>query len=68
MRRLFLAALVSLVGCGTSPTGKDGESVAQYQVSETAKEVLQGVEFIIRFEDARTAFTGTVKNTTSSAV
>lgn len=26
------------------------------------------MEFIIRFEDARTAFTGTVKNTTSSAV
>ena len=68
MRMLFLAVFVSLVGCGTSPTGEEGESGTRYQISETAKEVRQGVELIIRFDDAKTAFVGTVKNTTSSDV
>ena len=68
MRMLFLAVFVSLVVCGTSPTGEEGESGTRYQISETAKEVRQGVELIIRFDNARTAFAGTVKNTTSSAV
>ena len=68
MRMLFLAVFVLLAGCGASPTGEEGESGTRYQISETAKEVRQGVELIIRFDSAKTAFTGTVKNTTSSAV
>ena len=77
------AALVALsvVGCSGSPTepggeehgdegqgGEPGESGTQYERTETAREVRNGVELIVNYDSTREVFTGTVRNTTSATV
>ncbi|MXY68051.1 MAG: hypothetical protein F4Y47_05765 [Acidobacteriia bacterium] len=53
---------------GEGRRGEREESGTQYGLSDTAKEVRSGVELIVRFDGARRAFSGTVKNGTDATV
>ena len=53
---------------GEGRRGEPEESGTQYGLSDTAKEVRSGVELIVRFDGARRAFSGTVKNGTDATV
>ena len=53
---------------GEGRRGEPEESGTQYGLSDTAKEIRSGVELVIRFDGARRAFAGTVKNGTDATV
>lgn len=53
---------------GEGQRGEPEESGTQYGLSETATEIRSGVELVIRFDGARRAFAGTVKNGTDATV
>ena len=55
-------------GAGEGRRGEGEESGTQYGLSDTAKEIRSGVELVIRFDGARRAFAGTVKNGTDATV
>ena len=48
--------------------GEPGESGTRYGLSETAREVRSGVEWIARYDREHQIFTGTVRNTTNATV
>ncbi len=53
---------------GESGSGEPGESGTQYSLTETAKDVRNGVELVIKYDSSSKEFVGTVTNTTNATV
>ena len=53
---------------GDSGSGEPGESGTQYSLTDTAREIRNGVELVMDYDSAQKEFVGTITNTTTATV
>lgn len=65
-----LAVLILMIGilAGCDSMGERGESGTQFVLTETAKEIRNGVELIMNYDGSRKVFIGTATNSTNATV